>query len=333
VIVDGEVAFVGGIDLTSLGGDRFDISDHVMRGRLGLHEASSRVKGAAVADIAAHFAARWREVTGEHIEQTPPPAPAGEVDLQVVRTVPEKIYDLLPRGDFRIVEAYTRALRSVSQARLSREPVSVVSTGGGDPRGHASRAAQRGLPRRCFAAGEAEQRRGHDKGPAGGTGWRRQWTGRFLATTISARSGRLTGPLYVHAKVGIVDDAWLTVGSANLNEHSLFNDTEMKVVTCDPKLARATRLRLWSEHLERSVDEVSGEPAQVVDALWRPIAADQLERPSTRRTPDPSAAGAPRRLAPLDGPAPTDPRPTRRQLNLAAQRWPVTNNSVVVTSA
>ena len=35
VIVDGEVAFVGGIDLTSLGGDRFDSSDHLMRGRLG----------------------------------------------------------------------------------------------------------------------------------------------------------------------------------------------------------------------------------------------------------------------------------------------------------
>ncbi|MDQ6749780.1 MAG: phospholipase, partial [Actinomycetota bacterium] len=38
VIVDGEVAFVGGIDLTSLGGDRFDSSDHLMRGRLGWHD-------------------------------------------------------------------------------------------------------------------------------------------------------------------------------------------------------------------------------------------------------------------------------------------------------
>ena len=42
VIVDGEVAFVGGIDLTSLGGDRFDSSDHLMHGRLGWHDASSR---------------------------------------------------------------------------------------------------------------------------------------------------------------------------------------------------------------------------------------------------------------------------------------------------
>jgi phosphatidylserine/phosphatidylglycerophosphate/cardiolipin synthase-like enzyme len=45
VIVDGEVAFVGGIDLTSLGGDRFDTSDHPIRGRLGWHDASSRVRG------------------------------------------------------------------------------------------------------------------------------------------------------------------------------------------------------------------------------------------------------------------------------------------------
>ena len=68
VIVDGEVAFVGGIDLTSLGGDRFDTSDHPMRGRLGWHDASSRVRGPAVADVAAHFDARWREVTGEQLE-------------------------------------------------------------------------------------------------------------------------------------------------------------------------------------------------------------------------------------------------------------------------
>src|ERR1700733_11164765 len=112
VIVDDEVAFVGGIDLTSLGGDRFDSSDHLMRGRLGWHDASSRVSGPAVADVAAHFAARWREVTGEQVPQTPSPAPTGDVELQVVRTVPEKVYDFLPQGDFRIVEAYTRALRS-----------------------------------------------------------------------------------------------------------------------------------------------------------------------------------------------------------------------------
>jgi phosphatidylserine/phosphatidylglycerophosphate/cardiolipin synthase-like enzyme len=278
VIVDGEVAFVGGIDLTSLGGDRFDTSDHPMLGRLGWHDVSSRVRGPAVADVAAHFAARWRQVTGEQIEQTPPPAPAGEVELQVVRTVPEKIYDFLPRGDFRIVEAYTRALRSASklvylesQFLWSAQVVAILAGKLREPPSEDFRVVVV-LP--------AKPNNGADttRGQLGVLAAADNGGGRFLATTLLARSARLTGPLYVHAKIGIVDDAWLTVGSANLNDHSFFNDTEMNVVTCDPKLARETRLRLWSEHLERSNEEVSGEAAQVVDALWRPIAAEQLAR-------------------------------------------------------
>jgi phosphatidylserine/phosphatidylglycerophosphate/cardiolipin synthase-like enzyme len=84
--------------------------------------------------------------------------------------------------------------------------------------------------------------------------------------------------VYVHAKIGIVDDRWLTLGSANLNEHSLFNDTEMNLVVHDPELARATRLRLWAEHLELTQDEIAGEPARVVDELWRPRAEAGRER-------------------------------------------------------
>jgi len=50
-------------------------------------------------------------------------------------------------------------------------------------------------------------------------------------------------------KIAVIADRWLTVGSANLNEHSLFNDTEVNVFTHDAQLARGVRLRLWSEHL------------------------------------------------------------------------------------
>ena len=278
VIVDGEVAFVGGIDLTSLGGDRFDTGDHPMRGRMGWHDASSRVRGPAVADVAAHFAARWREVTGEQVEQTSPPAAAGDTELQVVRTVPDKVYDFLSQGDFRILEAYTRALRSArtlayleSQFLWSPQVVEILANKLREPPSEDFRVVVL-LP--------AKPNNGADttRGQLGVLASADDRAGRFLAATLSAPSGGLTGPLYVHAKVGIVDDAWLTVGSANLNEHSFFNDTEMNVVTCDPTVARDTRLRLRAEHLERSVEEVSGEPARVIDALWRPIAGEQLER-------------------------------------------------------
>jgi phosphatidylserine/phosphatidylglycerophosphate/cardiolipin synthase-like enzyme len=102
--------------------------------------------------------------------------------------------------------------------------------------------------------------------------------GRLLACTLYARSGPVTDPIYVHAKVAIVDDRWLTIGSANLNEHSFFNDTEMNVVAQDPDLARRTRLRLWSEHLELAEDEIPDDPVRAIDELWKPISEEQLER-------------------------------------------------------
>jgi phosphatidylserine/phosphatidylglycerophosphate/cardiolipin synthase-like enzyme len=278
VIVDDEVAFVGGIDLTSFGGDRFDSSDHPLVCRLGWHDALTRVRGPIVADIAAHFSSRWHAVNGEDVRAPLPPPECGDAKLQAVRTVPEKIYDFLPQGDFRILEAYTRGLRSArkfvyleSQFLWSSQVVDILVDKLRRPPSEDFRVVVM-LPARPNDGADTTRGQLGVLADADGDG------GRFLATTISARTGALTGPLYVHSKIGIVDDAWLTIGSANLNEHSLFNDSEMNVVSCDPDLARETRLRLWSEHLERPIEQVSGEPAHVIDELWRPIADEQLER-------------------------------------------------------
>jgi phosphatidylserine/phosphatidylglycerophosphate/cardiolipin synthase-like enzyme len=102
--------------------------------------------------------------------------------------------------------------------------------------------------------------------------------GRLLCCTLVARGSGMAEAVYVHAKIGIVDDRWLTLGSANLNEHSLFNDTEVNLVVDDPALAATTRHRLWAEHLELSLDAVAGDPATLVDDVWRPIASEQLAR-------------------------------------------------------
>jgi len=222
-----------------------------------------------------------------------------------VRTVPEKIYGFLPRGDFRILEAYTRALRSArdfvyleSQFLWSPQVVNLLARKLCDPPNEHFRVVVL-LP--------AKPNNGADdtRGQLAALLRADAGAGRFLAATISARTGELSAPLYVHAKIGIVDDDWLTLGSANLNEHSLFNDTEMNIVSCDRPLVQGTRLRLWSEHLERSIDDVSGEPAEVVDSLWRPIAEEQRERldrgaPLTHRLQE--LPGISRRSMALRGP-------------------------------
>ena len=115
VIVDGMVAFVGGIDLTSYAGDRLDGDEHPARGSLGWHDAATRITGPAVAGVAEHFRLRWHEVTGEQLPEPPTPPATGATEVQIVRTVPEKIYDALPRGEFSILESYLAALRSAER--------------------------------------------------------------------------------------------------------------------------------------------------------------------------------------------------------------------------
>jgi phosphatidylserine/phosphatidylglycerophosphate/cardiolipin synthase-like enzyme len=278
VVVDDEVAFVGGIDLTNLGGDRYDTPEHPARGRLGWHDVASRLRGPAVGDVRRHLAERWEAVTGERLEPQDDVAGAGDVELQVVRTVPEKLYDFAPQGDFRILEAYLRALRSArrlvyleNQFLWSPEVVSILAAKLRRPPTDAFRVVIM-LPARPNNGADDTRGQLAVLAEADGDGKR------FLATTIQARTGKTSDRVYVHAKVGIVDDGWLTLGSANLNAHSFFNDSEVNVVTCDAALARDTRLRLWAAHLERDVAEIAGDPAAVVDDLWRPIAAEQRER-------------------------------------------------------
>jgi phosphatidylserine/phosphatidylglycerophosphate/cardiolipin synthase-like enzyme len=276
VLVDDRVAYVGGIDLTSFGGDRLDTSAHPARGRLGWHDACVRLEGPVVADAAEHFALRWHAVTGGRLEV---PAPAGEggLEAQLVRTTPERIYPGLPAGEFTVVESYLRALRAAerlvyleSQFLWSTELVSVLAE------------KLRRPPRDDFRVvvvlpaqpnNGADDTRGQlgvlvDADQESGDG-----TARFLACTLY-QAGRGGAPVYVHAKIGIVDDRWLTIGSANLNEHSLFNDTEVNVVVRDEDTVRAARRRLWSEHLER--EDVDGDPVRLVDDVWRPLAEEQL---------------------------------------------------------
>jgi phosphatidylserine/phosphatidylglycerophosphate/cardiolipin synthase-like enzyme len=300
-VIDGELAFVGGIDLTDYEGDRLDASTHPARGAIGWHDAAMRLRGPAVGDVAEHFRLRWREVTGEELPAPPPQAPAGEVELQVVRTVPERVYSALPRGEFSILESYVRALRSAerlvyleNQFLWSPEIVSVLSE-------RLRRAAD---PRfRLVVLLPVKPNNGQEdtRGQLGVLAVADAGRGRLLACTLE-QAGPGGKPVYVHAKIGIVDDRWLTLGSANLNEHSLFNDSELNVVTHDERLARETRIRLWSEHLEQPAD---GDPTELVDSVWRPRAREQLARlrrgePLTHRLVE--LPNVTRRTAALRGP-------------------------------
>ena len=278
IVIDDRVAFVGGIDLTSESGDRYDTNGHPARASLGWHDVCTRIEGPAVADVAGHFRMRWREVTGEELPPAETPAAAGDLDLQITRTVPERIYATVPRGVFTILESYLRAFRAadrliyIENQFLWSPEVSALLV---DKLLHHPNPDFRLvllLPARPNNGTDDTRGALADLIEADGD------AGRLLACTIYARSGSISDLVYVHAKVAVVDDEWLTVGSANLNEHSLLNDSEMNVVAHDPELAADTRLRLWSEHLELEPEEIPANTTTAVDELWKPISEEQLDR-------------------------------------------------------
>jgi phosphatidylserine/phosphatidylglycerophosphate/cardiolipin synthase-like enzyme len=288
IVVDDRVAFVGGIDLTSESGDRYDSTSHAARASVGWHDFSARIEGPAVGDVAEHFRMRWHEVTGQTLPPVGQAAEAGRVEVQIVRTVPERIYTAVPRGDFSVLESYLRGLEAAkrliyleNQFLWAPEIEGVLRRKLMNPP-HPDFRLLLVLPSKPVGGGD------DTRGVLGTLVEADAGAGRLLACTLFARSGRLADPIYVHAKVGIVDDGWLTVGSANLNEHSLFNDSEMNIVSHDPDLARQTRLRLWAEHLELPVDEIPSDTTEAIDQLWKPISKAQLElrdsgRPLTHR--------------------------------------------------
>jgi len=242
------------------------------------HDVAARISGPAVQDVAQNFAMRWEATTGEKLPAASAPLVTGDVELQLVRTVPDGMYRQLPRGEFRILESYLRGLRAAqrfvyleNQFLWSPEILAVLREKLARPPTPDFRLVLV-LPARPDNGADDTRGQLGTLVQADGDG------GRLLACTLYTIGGEKDWPVYVHAKVGIVDDAWMTIGSANLNEHSLFNDTEMNLVTHDARLARQTRVRLWAEHLQRPVDEVAGDPSDVIERVWKPIAHEQAER-------------------------------------------------------
>jgi phosphatidylserine/phosphatidylglycerophosphate/cardiolipin synthase-like enzyme len=297
VIVDGTTAFVGGIDLTDLGGDRFDGWPHDDSPSLGWHDAAAALTGPSVADVSAHFAMRWQATTGERLAPVAPPEPAGHSRVQVVRTVPDGTYPALPNGDFGILEAYVGALRGArrliyleNQFLWSAEIVAVLR--------HKLLHPPTPEFRLCIVLPRHPNNGNDDTRGQLGVLLEADRHHRLLAGTIGP-PGRQQPPVYVHAKIGIVDDTWLTIGSANLNEHSLFNDTEVNLVTDDQGLARRVRELLWTEHLGESC--AGTDPLTVIEDRWRPVLDANGASPVALRNLPHASRRSSRLLGPVKG--------------------------------
>jgi phosphatidylserine/phosphatidylglycerophosphate/cardiolipin synthase-like enzyme len=101
----------------------------------------------------------------------------------------------------------------------------------------------------------------------------------------------LGAPIYVHAKVVVIDDVLAAIGSDNMNRRSWTHDSEISVAVLDEerddrepldpaglgdgarRFARHLRLRLMREHLGADGDEGLLDPAEAFSTFERSAAA------------------------------------------------------------
>jgi phospholipase D1/2 len=310
VVIDDAVAFCGGIDMT---GDRWDTSEHrdddprrrrpfTRRAYGPWHDATTAVSGAAAKALGDHARERWRHASGQILAPPPVgsdpwpdnlPVDMADVAVAIARTIPA--YET--QEEVREVEALY--LAAIASARRSVYLESQY---------FASRAVAQAIARRL---GEPDGPEFVIINPESAEGWlEEELMGSARARLLamlgrSDRFGRLRvytpvtegeRPIYVHAKIMIVDDRLLRVGSSNLNNRSMGYDTECDLALeadDDTHLSRTIqdfRAKLLAEHLGTSPERVSA----IVAEQRSLIAAIEL------------LSGPGRSLRPFDPPAIND---------------------------
>jgi phosphatidylserine/phosphatidylglycerophosphate/cardiolipin synthase-like enzyme len=323
-----DVAFVGGIDLCH---SRRDDADHhgdpqhqtmaPVYGRTPpWHDAQVEIHGPAVGDLEFSFRERWddharlsRDPVGilhdmlRHTERKasllppmgPDPQPCGTQAVQVLRTYANRRggYPFATEGERSIAREFRKAIKRARRLIYLEDQflwsTEVARTFAAALIANPSLHLIAVVPRYFDQAGTLTLR----PNQVG-----REFAVRVLLDAAPDRVAiydieNLAGvPVYVHAKISVIDDVWAAVGSDNFNRRSWSHDSEIACAVLDHerdtraptdpaglgdgarKYARELRLELWREHLGRSPDDDRGmlDPVEAV-ATFRD-SAQALER-------------------------------------------------------
>lgn len=217
-------------------------------------------------------------------ETAPPPPPAGPHAVQLLRTygVRRPPFPFAPEGERSIARAYTKAFANArsmiyieDQYMWSSEVAAGIAGALKENPGLNVIAVIPRYPDSDGFLGGPPKRAAQVR--AIGI-MRRAAPDRVGVFDLEIRAGT---PIYVHAKICIIDDTWFTIGSDNFNRRSWTMDSELTCAVIDtgtpPPLAHGLRLQLWAEHLGLDPNDPRlRDPADGLK-LWKG-SADALDR-------------------------------------------------------
>lgn len=326
-----DVAFAGGIDLCH---SRRDDAEHlgdpqpmamakVYGDRPPWHDVQLELHGPVVGALDTTFRERWNDpnsldahnpvarlrdrfggadMTADPLPPQPPdPLSTGPMAVQVLRTYPpiRPRYYFAPRGERTVAHGYSKAVKQARRLIYLEDQymwsVAVAELFASAMRRHPELHVVVVVPRYPDVDGALSL-------PPNLVG--RQQAIDLCQSVDPDRlhvfdlENPVGTPVYVHAKVCVVDDTWCSVGSDNFNRRSWSHDSELSCAVLDSRrdernpvdpagrghgarrFARELRLQLWREHLDRAVDGSADDglidPTTAVAAMR--ASADTLER-------------------------------------------------------
>lgn len=246
-VIDGSIAFVGGINI---------IDDH-NNGRapdLGPRfDYAVRITGPLVARVYAGMARLWRLVGWARLQRRPPPLAIPACQREVASGGMQAAFVI--RDNLRHRRAIEQAyLDAIAAAQSEVLIASAYFLPGLRFRHALVAAAARGVRVTILLQGRVEYALLHYATQA--------LYGHLLKNGVRVCEYRAG---FLHAKVAVIDDAWATVGSSNIDPFSLLLAREANVVIRDQGFA--LRLR---ESLDRAIakDAVEITPAELHRSGW-----------------------------------------------------------------
>jgi cardiolipin synthase len=220
VIVDGKVAFTGGINISGVYSGGSVRSESRGGAAAGWRDTSVRIAGPAVADMQRLFLANLKKHGKEPVEERnwfPDIKPQGKHPVRVIGSSPD---DAVPAIFVTLVSAIRNAARSVhlTMAYFAPDPQTLDALTGAVARGVE---VQLILPSHTDFWGILYAGRSH-------------YTRLLEAgVEIHERQERL-----LHAKTAVIDGIWATVGSSNIDWRSFLHNEELNVVILGQDFAR-----------------------------------------------------------------------------------------------
>ncbi len=284
-----DIAFLGGIDLCH---SRRDDASHEgdpqpqpMAASYGprppWHDIQLAITGPAVGDVETVFRERWenpqpmsrspiRRVSDRlrHHQATltplppqlPDPEPTGPHPVQLLRTYPRRLggYPYAPDGERSVARGYAKALAKARHLILVEDQYfwsAEVSAVFADAlRANPQLRLIAVLPRHPDQDGRVSEPPNLVSRQRLLDHVRRVAPGRVSVYSIENLAGT---PIYVHAKVCIIDDEWASVGSDNFNRRSWTHDSEVSAAVHHRDYARTLRQHLAREHLGWDADRAA----------------------------------------------------------------------------